>query len=167
MKISEPITLEFEPLNEKHLTRIMPIEIEAYPESWSVGMFREEIRNNNSYFFVALINSTVIGYAGFWLMADEAHITSLTVKDLYRGNGFGHQQLNHLLTVAAGRGAKWATLEVRESNRYAYDLYKSFDFEKAGRRKGYYTKTGEDAILMTKDLRDGEFARAATPSPRP
>lgn len=148
------LQLTFTPLEEHHLNEIMAIEIEAYPESWSLGMFRDEIANRNSHFYVALLGDELVGYCGFWLIAKEIHITSLTVRDRHRGNRFGRRQLDFLLDAARKLGASTATLEVRESNRWAYDLYCAAGFRAVGRRRGYYTKTGEDAILMDLDLRD-------------
>lgn len=154
MAILEPVALDFQPLHEKHLPEIMSIEVEAYPESWSEGMFREEMRSEKSYFCVAYVGRQLVGYSGFWSIFDEAHITSLTVKKKFRGQRFGGQQLDHLLQIARIRGAETATLEVRESNAAALRLYRSRGFRCVGRRKGYYTKTGEDALLMSLELND-------------
>ncbi len=43
------------------------------------------------------------------------------------------------------------TLEVRTSNENAMRMYESFGFKVIGRRKGYYTDNGEDAIVMWSD----------------
>ena len=40
-------------------------------------------------------------------------------------------------------------LEVRESNIQAIKLYRHLNFEQVALRRGYYTDTGEDALLMT------------------
>ena len=40
------------------------------------------------------------------------------------------------------------TLEVRESNTPAREMYNDFGFEQIGVRKGYYGRSGEDAIVM-------------------
>ena len=44
----------------------------------------------------------------------------------------------------------FVTLEVRPSNHAAIALYEGFGFEVVGRRKNYYDKPSEDALLMTK-----------------
>lgn len=148
----EPAELRYELLAHKHLNRIMPIEDEAYPEPWTRGMFRDEIKNDRSFFFVAFLGEQLIGYSGFWLVADEAHITSVTTCDDMRGRGLGRRQLEHLLAEAIRVGAKIATLEVRESNAPARSLYESMGFHEIGRRRNYYTTSGEDAIVMLKNL---------------
>jgi ribosomal-protein-alanine N-acetyltransferase len=45
-------------------------------------------------------------------------------------------------------------LEVRESNAAAQRLYLSAGFKQTGRRKGYYTRPAEDAILYQRELCD-------------
>ena len=148
----DPAPLTYEPLAHKHLDAIMAIEEEAYPEPWTRGMFRDEIQNERSFFYVAFSGHEVAGYAGFWLVADEAHITSITTRKDLRGQGIGRRQLEHLLAQALRLGAKIATLEVRESNNHARNLYESTAFREIGRRRQYYTKSNEDAIVMLKDL---------------
>ncbi|GMW02446.1 MAG: hypothetical protein AMXMBFR84_35820 [Candidatus Hydrogenedentota bacterium] len=144
--------LEFEPIELKHLDAIMLIEPEAYPEPWTEAMFRDEIRGNRSYFYVVNLGPELIGYGGFWLVVDEAHITSVTIRNDLRGRGYGRCLLAYLLEVAVKVGAEVATLEVRTSNAVARELYASMGFRVAGLRKKYYPKSNEDAIIMTKEL---------------
>lgn len=152
MSVSESTILRFVPLQEEHLDEILDIEHEAYPEPWTVRMFRDEMRNARSHFYVAFRDDRIIGYAGFWLVLDEAHITTVAVRDVCRGLGYGRQLLNHLLAAAVDAGARRATLEVRVSNLRARNLYVSVGFRPVGLRKGYYPKNNEDAIVMLAEL---------------
>lgn len=150
MSVSERTELRFEPIAEGHLEAVLAIEQEAYPEPWSEGMFREEINHIRSHFVVALIDGEIIGYGGYWPVLDEAHITSVTIKNTYRGLGYGRRLFQYLLDMAQCDGATSATLEVRESNLRAQKLYETFGFRVTGRRKRYYPTTNEDALIMTK-----------------
>lgn len=152
MSVSERTKLDYAELTAKQIPAIMSIEVEAYPEPWTVGMFREEVRSPRSRFFVSTRRGQLIGYAGFWLILDEAHITSVTVAKKYRGKGYGRDQVLHLLSVGEELGVKTYTLEVRESNATARRLYESLGFEVAGRRKQYYSSTREDALIMSKSV---------------
>lgn len=145
-------TLEYERLNEDHVPQLMPIERDAYPEPWTERMFRDEIQNARSHFYVARLDGELAGYGGFWLVLDEAHITSVTIKYDSRSQGYGRMLFEHLLDSARAAGARTAMLEVRESNTSARNLYTSMGFRRVGIRKGYYPKTGEDAIVMSSDL---------------
>ena len=152
MSIAPDTRLKYELLREQYLPAIMEIEKEAYPEPWTIGMFREEMRSKRSFFYSAWVADTLIGYSGFWLVLDEGHITSLTVRRDYRGYGYGREQLMHLLSVGDERNVRAFTLEVRESNERARRLYESVGFRSVGMRKGYYSSTREDAIVMLKEL---------------
>jgi ribosomal-protein-alanine N-acetyltransferase len=147
--VDEP---EFVRLEARHLQEVMPIEREAYPEAWTTGMFREEIRCARSHFYVMLSGGSVIGYGGFWLILDEAHITSVTVRAESRRQGLGRRLLHFLLERAREEGAHLATLEVRDSNAKAQQLYLSEGFIVVGRRKNYYPVSKEDAVVMLLEL---------------
>ncbi len=148
--------LQFEVLQEKHLDDVMPIEQEAYPEPWTIGMFRQDIHNPAAHFYVALLGGVVVGYVGMWRAVDEAHITSVTVRKEYRGLGLGRALVTFILDVARRIGLKYATLEVRESNLRAQKLYYKMGFDTVGRRKGYYHKNNEDAIIMSREVGQAE-----------
>ena len=152
MTISRQTQLAYEPLRESMLPEIIEIEREAYPEPWTIGMFRDEMTSKRSYFRVARADGELIGYSGFWLVLDEAHITSVTVRRERRGLGYGRQQIEHLIDAAVRRGSRVATLEVRESNWPARKLYDAMGFRAVGTRKGYYARTNEDAIVMLLNL---------------
>jgi len=91
----------------------------------------------------------IIGFAGIWMMADEAHITSLAVREKYRGQKVGELLLIALCELVVKLKAHTMTLEVRVSNIVAQKLYTKYGFAHAGLRRGYYTDNREDALLMT------------------
>ncbi len=92
--------------------------------------------------------ASIIGFAGLWLMVDEAHITTIAVHPDYRGKGLGELELVSLIDIAYQIGAKWVTLEVRVSNHVAQSLYRKYGFREAGMRHQYYSDNQEDAIIM-------------------
>jgi ribosomal-protein-alanine N-acetyltransferase len=98
--------------------------------------------------------SGILGFAGMWLMFDEAHITTIGVKRSMRGRGLGELMLVHLVEAAQDMGAKRLTLEVRVSNHVAQSLYRKYSFREEGIRKRYYSDDGEDALIMWSDRLD-------------
>ena len=100
----------------------------------------------------------IIGFAGFWTMADEAHIISLAVrKALYRC-GRGELLLIATIDLATQLKTHIITLEVRASNSAAISLYQKYGFTQVGLRRGYYIDNKEDAILMsTEDVTLASF----------
>lgn len=98
------------------------------------------------------------GFAGMWIVFDEAHITTIGVDPPYRGRGFGELLLLGLIDEAMRRGATWLTLEVRVSNDVAQDLYRKYGFAVQGTRRRYYSDNNEDAYVMwSRSLRDPAY----------
>lgn len=105
-------------------------------------------------------SSPILGYAGMWLMVDEAHITTIAVRDAWRGRGFGELLLASLMESAGEIGAARVTLEVRVSNETAQNLYRKYGFSQEGVRPRYYSDDNEDAYVMTTgDIRTVEYRR--------
>jgi ribosomal-protein-alanine N-acetyltransferase len=142
--------LEFQRFTVDYLPNVLYVESESYPEPWTHGMFRQELENPNSYIYLAMQEDRFIGYAGFWLVLDEAHITRVTVAEKYRGMGYGRVLTQYMLERAFELGAVLARLEVREANVPARALYDRLGFVVEGMRKGYYQRTNENAVLMLK-----------------
>ena len=91
----------------------------------------------------------VTGFAGLWVMADEAHITNIAVCEAYRRRGIGELLLISAVDLATKLKAHIITLEVRASNSSAQSLYAKYDFIQTGVRHGYYIDNREDGIVMT------------------
>ena len=91
----------------------------------------------------------VIGYAAIWLMVDEAHLTSIAVKETHRRHGIGELLLVYMIDLAMRLKAQVVTLETRVSNASAQALYEKYGFSITGVRRGYYSDDGEDAVIMT------------------
>ena len=91
---------------------------------------------------------SVVAYAGMWLMIDEAHVTSVSVRPSLRGRGLGLLLMWAMFDLGAAAGARWLTLEVRPSNSVARAMYAGLGFREAGIRPRYYTDNGEDAVIM-------------------
>jgi len=95
--------------------------------------------------------ASIIGFAGLWLMVDEAHITTIAMHPDFRRRGLGEYMLASLIDIAYSIGARWVTLEVRVSNYSAQNLYRKYGFREAGLRHRYYSDNQEDALIMWTD----------------
>lgn len=134
------------------LDGVMAVEHTAFVTPWSRRAFVTELTENAyAYYLVAKIDGEVAGYAGMWLILDEAHITNIAVHSRRRGQGIGERLMLELMASAKAHGCRRMTLEVRRSNYPAQQLYAKLGFEPRGVRRGYYTDTREDAIVMWKD----------------
>jgi [ribosomal protein S18]-alanine N-acetyltransferase len=143
---------------------VMEIDRNSFPNPWPENTYGYELRKNPaSHLFVVQTREPpdVIGVAGYWMVVDEAHISTFAVRPDWRRRGVGTILLAALLRQAGGAGAVCAMLEVRAGNLAAQGLYRKFGFQPVGRRKGYYKDNGEDAVLMTADrLAGGQSAPA-------
>ena len=129
-------------------------EVKAIPQkgfSRLVSSVKQLLNHNRvlSNELASLSRQYIIGFAGFWAMADEAHITSIAVRKQHRRQGVGELLLIHLIELAIELKARIITLEVRASNTVAQRLYDKYGFTQVDLRRGYYIDNREDAVLMT------------------
>ncbi len=132
------------------------IEQAAFAEQWPSTAFEHELLENAVARYIVLTRpgpdgrgEEMIGFAGLWLMLDEAHVVSVAVRPGQRGRGYGRALLHALLDVARREGMSVATLECRVSNAPARSLYRRYGFHEVGLRKRYYADNHEDAVIMT------------------
>ncbi len=134
------------------LDRVLEIEALSYPTPWSRRAFQSELTDNTyAHYYVARRGDQIAGYVGMWVILDEAHITNIAVHPDERRKGIGRAMLAAMFERAKSLGGTRMTLEVRVSNHTAQRLYKELGFVERGIRKGYYSDTNEDAIIMWKD----------------
>lgn len=137
------------PMRAAHLDQVMEVEKACFRLPWSKSTFYQEIHSNPyATYVVAVVDDLVAGYAGIWLVLDEAHITNIAVAPQLQRQGIAIKLMEYLLWAALGQGANRITLEVRRSNLAAQELYARFGFVMAGVRRGYYTDDREDALIM-------------------
>ena len=94
---------------------------------------------------VALCDGRVAGFAVARRLAEgEGELLNLAVDPAFRRRGIGRRMVARL--TAGHPGVLW--LEVRESNLGARKFYESLGFRETGCRPGYYSDSGEGAIVM-------------------
>ncbi|GIP16333.1 ribosomal-protein-alanine acetyltransferase [Paenibacillus montaniterrae] len=145
--------LVFRKMTLDDLPSIMKIEQDSFATPWTEEAFRNELTNNMfAQYMVMEYEGEVIGYAGMWIIVDEAHITNVAILTPYRGQGLGKLLMAELQRTASFLGAVRMTLEVRASNEIAQRLYRRYGFVNSGVRPGYYSDNQEDAIIMWADV---------------
>jgi [ribosomal protein S18]-alanine N-acetyltransferase len=162
------------PMRAEDIPEVVAIDRISFPIPWSSRTYAFEINNNETSQMVVLETAApppaetnglggmfrwllhggatpetaVIGYGGCWLIAGEAHISTIAVHPAYRGKGLGELLLVGMLQRALNLGGEYSVLEVRISNEPAQALYRKYEYTIVGRRPGYYRDNGEDAYLM-------------------
>lgn len=137
------------------LDGVMAIEGVSFPTPWPRKLFEEEIARDFSDALVAVPadGEGVLGYSICWTVADEAHLLNIAVRPDARGSGVGSSLLRECILRSARAGADRIHLEVRAGNGPAIRMYEREGFSFQGVRRGYYADTGEDAVLLSRELR--------------
>jgi ribosomal-protein-alanine N-acetyltransferase len=140
------------------LARVHEIERDAFTDPWSYQSFVELLTNPRVLFAVAervgrgVETGDVIGYVVAWFVVDEAEVANVAVAPHARGQGVGARLLDEALRAARVHGAASVYLEVRDSNAAARALYASRGFVQIGRRRRYYRRPVEDALVLRREL---------------
>ena len=151
-----PVSVVVAPMQLDDVAAVQAIEQASFSAPWPPNAYETELRTNRlAHYLVIRVGSAIVGYAGLWLMVDEAHVTTFAIHPDWRRRRLGERLLIALLDIAIARRAAEATLEVRLSNLPARRLYEKFGFRPVGIRPRYYTDNNEDALIMTTDRLDG------------
>jgi ribosomal-protein-alanine N-acetyltransferase len=132
------------------LLHIAEIERRVFSDPWPMTGFTALL---GPFAFAAVSPGGVpVGYIFGQKAGDEGEILNLAVAPEYARQGIGTALVRTLLEVFARQGVQQVFLEVRESNTGAQAFYHELGFEPVGRRKGYYTKPREDALIYRRAL---------------
>ena len=128
-------------------------ERESRQRSSRLGQFLEKLRLllKAEPASPSTTNQRIVGLAGLWIMAEEAHLTTIGVREAYRRQGIAELLLIAALDLALMLSAQVVTLEVRASNHAAQKLYQKCGFQRVGLRRAYYSDNREDAVVMSTD----------------
>ncbi|NLX10040.1 MAG: ribosomal protein S18-alanine N-acetyltransferase [Chloroflexi bacterium] len=156
------------------IPQVLEIDALSFPSPWSARTYQFEISNHDTSYLSVLETTSestpptnrwqrmfrwlrgsqpsaegrIVGYAGCWLIAGEAHISTIAVHPGYRGKGLGEVLLAGMLRRSLRLGGEYSVLEVRTSNAVAQALYRKYEYEISGVRRNYYRDNNEDAYLM-------------------
>jgi ribosomal-protein-alanine N-acetyltransferase len=151
-----PVAVVVDRMTVADLDAVHVIEREAFSTPWPAHAYQQELETNRlAHYIVARWGAEIVGFAGMWLLVDEAHVTTFATRGTWRRQGIGERLLLALLDLAKARGAHEATLEVRPSNTAARRLYEKYGFRTVGLRPRYYSDNHEDALIMTTEPLEG------------
>jgi ribosomal-protein-alanine N-acetyltransferase len=137
------------PARADDLGPIGDLEQASFSDPWSRQSFRNLLGDDRVLFVVAeSAPGEVVGYLVTWFVADEAEVANVVVATPARRRGIGGALIDRALAEARSRGAATVYLEVRESNAAARRLYERRGFVVVGRRKRYYHRPDEDALVL-------------------
>jgi [ribosomal protein S18]-alanine N-acetyltransferase len=142
------------PAVRAHVAEVAAIEQACFSDPWSESSFRQAVENPGVFFRVATegAGGPVVGYVVAWFAGGEGEIANVAVAPAVRGRGIGGQLLDAAIAAAVDQGAEALYLDVRESNARARALYDSRGFVEVGRRRRYYRRPAEDAIVLRRGI---------------
>ena len=139
---------------------IFIIEAEAFAQPWGRQAIIDELTNPDAWHQVARKPALggnrlpIVGYILVRFLTDEMHIMKLAVGPRWRQMGIATGLLNAAQAEAVSRASASMLLEVRPSNQAAIRFYQKAGFRTIGIRSNYYPTTGEDALVMSKRLKE-------------
>ena len=140
------------------LEQVLLVEAACFLHPWSADAFKRELEHDWSTILVAVpAGGPIEGFLIFWLVADEIHVLNVATAPPHRRRGVARLLLAEAERRAAAADCALLTLEVRRGNLGALGLYQRLGYQQTGVRKGYYEAENEDAIVMTKQLKDRGF----------
>jgi len=135
-----------------HIDAVLPLEEDLFVDDrWSARTYWSELAQlETRHYLVAVEGERVRGFAGLCDYPDEAFVQTIAVARDAQGQGLGARLLQALLDEAARRRVRRVALEVRADNDPAIALYERFGFRREGVRRGYYSPSGMDALVMVR-----------------
>jgi ribosomal-protein-alanine N-acetyltransferase len=144
-----PSSLAIAAMLPADIPAVLEIERASFSTVWPADAFANELSTNKlAHYFVGRLDGRVVVYGGIWSILEDSHVTTIAVAPDHRGKRFGEVMLLRLVDEALERGASWMTLEVRESNAVAQQLYRKYVFTTVTVRRGYYSDDNESALVM-------------------
>lgn len=137
----------------RHLPQVERLEQRCFSVPWTEAQLRAQLPDDRHVFLVAERGNEVLGYVGLMHVLDEGYISNVAVSPDCRRQGIGAALIAELTRRAGRLELAFLTLEARASNAPAIRLYEKMGFRQVGRRKRYYQRPEEDAVLMTLFLR--------------
>lgn len=144
--------LVFQRAKEEDLEKIAAIEKASFPDPWSVDSLWTFASDESVRTLVTAKekeSGELVGYYALQYVLDEAEIAIVAVAVKYRRQGIGRELIEAVKCFCQERKIKVIHLEVRSENEAAIHLYRAMGFTEVGRRKDYYEKPKDDAILFS------------------
>jgi len=139
-------------MTDQDIPEVMEIEKRSFISPWSRGMFKQTLESPVARNFVMIEGGKVVGYIIFYEAGVEVHIMNIAVHPGHRRRGIGLDMMRRIIEAVRVNSVEELFLEVRETNVPAQGLYEKLGFRAIGKRKGYYSETNEDAIVMALSL---------------
>ena len=132
------------------LEQVADLERQCFTESWSYKLLEAGLHSDYDVYYVFQQEERILGYCNLRILAGEGEVQRIAVLPGYRRLGVARKMMEAMVTCARASLVTAISLEVRQGNLPARNLYESFGFRAEAVRKGYYRNPSEDALIMWK-----------------
>ncbi len=139
-------------MTQRDIPAVVKIERHVFTDPWSASSFEQELNETGWGAIVAETDGKVIGYACYYVLDTESHLTNIAVAADYQRKSVAKRLLDNILRVVTDHRCEFILLEVRPSNTPAIAFYERYGFKVLYRRPHYYRKPLEDAVVMVRYL---------------
>jgi len=144
-------------LDSPDSSELAELEGKCFSSGWNIETFLEAFAGLPAFRAWGLRDGRLVAYVSIYQTSDCVEILNFGVLPERRREGLGRHLLGCVLRDAFKEGILNSVLDVRTQNAPAIALYEGLGFALAGRRKRYYTDTGEDALIYTLDSKTFHF----------
>ncbi len=135
-------------MQEADLEQVADLEKVCFSENWSYGILESGLHSPYDVYYVFEQEDRILGYCNLRLLAGEGEIQRIAVLPQCRRLGVGRKMMDAMVEYAKENQASAVSLEVREGNHAARNLYESYGFQAEAVRRAYYHNPTEDAVIM-------------------
>jgi ribosomal-protein-alanine N-acetyltransferase len=140
--------LTLRPATVEDAPELARVDAQCFDRQWDAPIFAAECGREDAWVDVFEVEDQLVGYAVIRVVSDEAELHRIGVSPDRRRHGVGGDLLVIAIERARSAAATQLLLEIAEGNGAARRLYRRAGFEPVGRRPGYYSGSGEDAVIM-------------------
>ncbi len=139
-------------MSPEDVLQVSHIERACFSDPWSLESIREGLETPFDTWLVLEDNEMVKGYCVFRMIAGEGELFRIALLPEYRGRGLAKKLMERLAECSKEKAVTSIFLEVRESNKIARNLYRSYGFKEECIRKNYYQNPSDNAVIMRNQL---------------
>lgn len=133
-------------LDLNDIDELYKIYIEEFKnESWTKKQIIDSFNNNAISFYGIKIDNKIVCFASILETVDDINLLDIATSQAHKRKGYAKTLLKYLIGLKA-QGQSFS-LEVKETNNPAINLYSMLGFKTLNIRKKYY-KDGSNALCM-------------------
>ena len=137
-------------MESRDLEQVAELEKVCFSEAWSWKLLEAGIHSPYDVYYVFEQDEQILGYCNLRILAGEGEIQRIAVLPSWRRHGIAKSLMEAMIQVSKEKGAIQMSLEVRENNTGARNLYEKYGFVQEAVRKNYYENPVENACIMWK-----------------